>query len=69
MSSAEVIYNKLGLSRDLRCDVLIPILKELSELADNYQSLLGSKRSYYNFSDGSRIVWHAGIAKFEVQND
>lgn len=69
MCEAMQVFERLGLNRVFKPTELNPILKELQELSEEQYYLLGSKRSYYDFKDTSRIVWHAGSNWFEVQHE
>lgn len=67
MCEAIRAFEKLGLDGVFHPTELNPILKELGELSEEQHFLLGSKRSYYDFKDGSMIIWHAGSNWFGVR--
>ena len=65
MSIAKELHIALSLHEEKTFYELNASLNRLQERAVNVNYLLGSKRSYYDFEDDSRIIWHASINKFE----
>lgn len=66
MAKANDIYKELSLDTKFKYEQLKFVLKVLVDSCAKHYCLLGSKRSYYDFDDGSRVVWHAGANFFEV---
>lgn len=67
MNHAELFYNENKLNIQKAFYELNIILNKLLETSERAHYFLGSKRSYYEFKDNSRIVWNAVSNLFVTQ--